>query len=315
MQLIAALVTAPGYRAEGEAQWRSIVGTFLPTFDSQPGRVAARDVPRIIASGDTRFGFGSEAALKALNFEALKKTIAPALTSGPIEIGIVGDMDELKAAALVAKTFGALPTRLAAFPSYRAGNKVVFPKKRTPVTLRHSGKPDQGMALVYWPTTDARDPRREMRLRLLSEVVQLLVTEQLRETLGATYSPRATSDMSSVFAGFGQLSVSSTAEPGKIDQIYSAIDVIAASLAAKPPSADLITRARNPMLEGIERNRRDNGWWLGLIDEAQSLPTDLKNAREAAAILKSITAQDLQAAAKLYLKSSAALRIRIVPKQ
>ena len=315
LQLIAALVTAPGYRAEGEAQWRAIVGTFLPTFDSQPGRVAARDVPRIIASGDTRFGFGSEAALKALNFEALKKTIAPALTSGPIEIGIVGDMDELKAAALVAKTFGALPTRLAAFPSYRAGNKVAFPKKRTPVTLRHSGKPDQGMALVYWPTTDARDPRREMRLRLLSEVVQLLVTEQLRETLGATYSPRATSDMSSVFAGFGQLSVSSTAEPGKIDQIYSAIDVIAASLAAKPPSADLITRARNPMLEGIERNRRDNGWWLGLIDEAQSLPTDLKNAREAAAILKSITAQDLQAAAKLYLKSSAALRIRIVPKQ
>ena len=314
LQIIAALVTAPGYRAEGEAQWRSIIGTFLPTFDSQPGGVAARDVPRIIASGDTRFGFSSEAVLKALTFEALKKVISPALGSGPIEIGIVGDIDEAKAVALVAKTFGALPTRLAAFPSYATGSKVSFPKSSTPITLRHSGKPDQGMAMVFWPTTDSRDARREMRLSLLSAVVQLLVTEQLRETLGATYSPRASSDMSSVFAGFGQMSVSSTAEPAKIDQIYAAIDVIAAALAEKAPNADLITRARNPMLEGIERNARDNSWWLGLIDEAQSLPVDLKTAREAAAVLKSITAQELQIAAKQYLKPAAALRIRIIPK-
>lgn len=314
LQIIAALVTAPGYRAEGQAQWRTLVGTFLPTLDSQPGGVAARDVPRILASGDTRFGFASEAALKALTYDALKKVITPALTSGPIEIGIVGDIDEATATGLVAKTFGALPTRLSAFPSYAPGSKVMFPKSRAPITLRHSGKPDQGMAMVYWPTTDSRDARREMRLTLLAGVVQLLVTEQLRETLGATYSPRATSDMSSVFTGFGQLSVSSTAEPGKIDLIYKAIDAIAASLAAKPPSADLITRARNPMLESIQRNRRENSWWQGLIDEAQSLPADLKTACEAEAVLKSITAQELQAAAKLYLKPAAALRIRIIPK-
>ena len=314
LQLIAALVSAPGYRKEGEAQWRNQVGAFLPTLESQPGGVAARDLPRVLASGDTRFGIANEAALKALDFEALKKVITAALSSGTVEIGIVGDVDEEKVIALVAKTFGAFPARLAQKPSDGAGSRVAFPTDRAPITLRHSGKPDQGLALVYWPTTDDRDARRELRMELLSSVVQLLVTEQLRETLGATYSPRVSSNMSSVFPGYGHFSVASTAEPSKIDQIFGAIDAIAASIAAKPPSADLITRARNPMIESIERNRNDNGWWQRLIDEAQTRPTDLKNAREAEAILKSVTAKELQEAAKLYLKPASTLRVRIIPK-
>jgi hypothetical protein len=44
-----------------------------------------------------------------------------------------------------------------------------------------------------------------------------------------------------------------------------------------PPSEDLMNRARNPKLERIIRARRENGCWLGLLDEAQSSPKDLED--------------------------------------
>ena len=314
LQLTAAFITAPGYRPEAEAQWRNIVGAFLPTLDSTPGGVASRDLPRLLASGDTRFGIPSEIALKALTFAQLKSVITPALSNGPIEIGIVGDVDEAVAIAAVGKTFGALPVRTADYPSYAAGRTVKFPTSRTPITLTHSGKPDQGIAMTVWPTTDDANHAQEVTLELLSQVIQLQVTDVLREKMGATYSPSAGSDMSSLFKGYGQMTVSSTAEPGKMEDIFKAVDAIAAGLATKAPSADLIARARNPMLERIERNRRENGYWMGIVDEAQSLPKDLRYPRDQERLLRAVTAADLQAAAKLLLKPGAELRVRIVPK-
>jgi zinc protease len=314
LQLTAAFMTAPGYRPEAEAQWRNVVGAYLPTFDSTPGGVVARDLARIVANGDKRFGIGNEAALKSASFAQLKSVITPALTNGPIEIGIVGDVDEAVAIAAVAKTFGALPPRMAEFPSYAAGRDVKFAASRAPITLTHSGKPDQGLAMTIWPTTDDSNHQQEVTMSLLAEVIQLQVTDVLREKMGATYSPTVSSQMWSQFKGFGQLTVSSTAEPGKVDEIFKAVDTIAAGLATKAPSADLITRARNPMLERIERNRRENGYWMGIVDEAQSMPRDLRYPRDQERLLRAVTAADLQAAAKLFLKPTSELRVRVVPK-
>jgi zinc protease len=315
MQVMAASITAAGYRPEADAQWRNIVGAFLPTLDSQPGGVASRDVPRILANGDKRFGFPSEAVLKGLTSAQMKDVIDPKLKGGPIEIAIVGDIDEAAAIETVAKTFGALSTRPAKFPLYAEGRNVAFPASRAPITLRHSGKPDQGLAMIVWPTTDDANHRQEVTMELLGQLLQLQATDILREKLGATYSPNASSSMSSLYKGYGQMTVSSTADPAKIDEINAAVDEIAKSLAATAPSADLITRARNPMIERIERNRRENGYWLGIVDEAQSLPKDLRYPREQEKLLRSITAAELQAAAKRWLNPANALRIRIIPKE
>ncbi len=314
MQVMAASVTAAGYRPEADAQWRNIVGAFLPTLDSQPGGVASRDVPRIIANGDKRFGFPSEAVLKGLTSAQMKGTIDPKLKNGAIEIAIVGDVGEAAALDAVALTFGALSPRPAKFPLYAEGRNVSFPASRAPLILNHSGKPDQGLAMIIWPTTDNANHRQEVTMELLSELVQLQATDILREKLGATYSPGVSSSMSSLFKGYGQLTITSTADPAKIDEINTAVDGIAVSLAASPPTADLITRARNPMLERIERSRRENGYWLGIIDETQSLPSDLRYPRNQEKLLRSITAAELQGAARRWLKPANALRIRIVPK-
>jgi zinc protease len=315
LQLFAAAFTAPGFRTEGEAQWRNLIGVFLPTLDSQPFGVFQRDVSRILASGDTRYGIAPEAALKALNFSALKPVVAQSFATGPVEIAIVGDIDEARAVSLVAKTFGALPTRSADRPDYVKGQSVRFPTNRAPVTLTHGGKLDQGVSAVFWPTTDGKDSRLAAQLDLLGSVIGLMATEELREKLGATYSPQAGSNASEILPGYGYLSLISTVDPKQMDIVFTAVDNIAAALAKAPPSADLMTRARNPKLERIVRARRENGRWLALLDEAQSSPQDLDEYRNAEATLKAITPEDIQALAKKYMAAKDALRIKIVPRE
>jgi zinc protease len=207
-----------------------------------------------------------------------------------------------------------LPTRAADRPDYVKSQSIRFPTDRKPVTLTHGGKPDQGMSAVFWPTTDGKDSRLAAQLDLLGSIIGLMATEELREKLGATYSPQAGSNASDTLPGYGYLSLVSTVDPKQMDTVFAAVDGIAAALAKAPPTDDIMTRARNPKLERIIRARRENSRWLGLLDEAQSSPKDLDDYRNAEAVLKAITPADIQALAKKYMVAKDALRVKIIPR-
>lgn len=314
LQLLTAFIVAPGFRTEAEAQWRAAVDVFIPQLESNPQGVAQRDVGRILASGDERFGIPTAETLKARSFSELKPMIEKSFASGPLEIAIVGDIDEAAAIALVAKTFGALPVRAATRPDYGKKERVRFPASAAPVTLRHGGKPNQGLVQVHWPTTDDKDAKLEATLDVLSEVMGLMMLEELREKLGATYSPNASSFMSGSFKGYGFFSATSSTEPQTMDTVFTSIDKIAASLGKVPVSEDMLKRARAPMLERLMRRKRENGYWLGIADEAQTDLKGLDDVRKMQSQLESITVRDLRMAAKKYLLPKTALRIRIEPK-
>jgi len=313
LKVTAAYLTDPGYRAEAQSRWASLVPTYEAQLDATPQSVAARDVGRILASGDQRFGIPDEQTLLSRNLGELKAALTPILASAPIEIGIVGDIDEAAVIAAVASSFGALPTRDADFGAFDAARNVSFPTSTAPVTLTHAGTPDQGLALAYWPTDDDSDAVQEAKVDMLSEVMGILLIDEIREKLGATYSPNASSDMSRIYKDYGTFGTSVIVAPSQTDEVFAAIDTIAKDLRDAPVSADMLARARTPVLERITKNRRENGWWLGVAGRAQSEAPRLDRYRTLETRVKAITPADLQAAARKYLVPGKELKIRIVP--
>ncbi|MEL6324110.1 MAG: insulinase family protein, partial [Pseudomonadota bacterium] len=312
MQILAASVTAPGYRQEGEAQYRQTLDVFYPTLDAEPGGIVSRDVDRILRNGDIRFGIGPVDTLSAHTFDDLKAVIDDAFRNGAVEIGMVGDFEDAAAIAAVAATFGALPERRAERQAFEAARKVRFPEDRSARTLTHEGPADKALALVYWPTDDNRDQKATYTRNLLRAVLRLKLTETLREALGATYSPGTRSTSSSVYPGYGFLSASSEVEPGDIETIFAAIDEITGAMASGSISDDELKRARQPILESLEEGLESNGSWLGIVDEAQTEPGDLERWRTSADVYAAITTEDLVEAAATWLKPDDALRISIV---
>ncbi|HXG81787.1 MAG TPA: insulinase family protein, partial [Sphingomicrobium sp.] len=312
MKISAAYLTDPGFRPEAASQWANAVPVLDKQFAAQPQVVAQVKLPALLAGNDWRFGIPAADVLKQRNFAEAKSALAALASQAPIEIGIVGDIDEDKAIAAIASSFGALPPRADKTPDYGEARKASFRRERTPIELTHEGPADQALVGAVWPTDDDSDYRREVGMSLLANVLDLMLTESVREQLGATYGVSIASNMSDTYRGFGTLSVMAVVAPGQAAEIDAAIAAAARQLRDAPIDADLLARARNPALESIAKNLRENGYWISYVDEAQGRADRLDRIRQRHALYESITPAELQKLARTYLTDEALQRVRIV---
>jgi zinc protease len=312
MKVSAAYLTDPGLRPEAAAKWANAVPVIEKQVDAQPEAVAGVRLPVILASGDERFGMPDAAVLSKRTFDEAKAALAPVIASAPIEITIVGDVDENAAIAAVASTFGALPARKAGGLASADARKASFRTDRTPIVLSHEGPADKALVAAVWPTTDDSDFSEEVGVLLLKDVLDLMLTESVREKLGDSYGVSLSSNMSDTFKGFGYLSAAAVVAPDKADEVQKAMAEAADELRDKPITDDLLARARNPELDKADRMMRDNGYWLGTLQKAQSEPERLDRIRKYKSTLQSVTAADIQQLARKYLQPESLQKVEIV---
>lgn len=321
MQVLTAFTTHPGYRSEAINQYRSYLPNFYARLNATPEAAIGSNIGAILSDNDPRFSLAGKEVFEKLTFDDLKATIGDRLERGAIEIGLVGDFDEEQAIAAVAATFGALPEREAEFREYGDARARRFTDNRTPRVLHHQGEADQAIVEFYWPTTDDQDYREDVRLRLLAELLQIKVTDQLREKLGASYSPVARSFTSSIYPGYGYIQISTNVATGDVERVAEAVRHIAAELSAPaplagadaPPSpiaADELARARTPILENIANSVKNNTAWLGIVDAAQSKPSKLDRFRSGGTAFGKVSADDLLVLARTYLPPERAVLVQ-----
>ena len=314
LQLWAAYMTTPGYRPEGLAQFRKVLDVILPTLDATPQSVIGTCVGALIRSGDPRYGLPPEEALLALDLDDLQAFVDEPMAQAAIEITLVGALEEAQAVDLVARTFGALPARETERRSYDEGRGLSFPQGGGErVLLRHAGEANRAAALVYWPTTDGRDIRTARALSLLGSVMQLKLTDILREETGATYSPNAGTFSDREHADYGYITASADLRPEDVPDAFARIAAIAADMSGGGISADELERARRPILESIEEGRERNGYWSGALAEAQTQPESLDNVRSVMSDYEAISLEELKTLAARYLTPETAYRIEVLP--
>lgn len=315
MQVLAAYFTDAAWRPEPFERLRGLYLQALPQLEATPGGVFQRDSGRLLHGGDARWGFPSEAELRAASLDELKAITTAGLADGPIEITIVGDIDVDTAIAGVVSTFGALPARgdfaAPASPTVR------FPAPTPePVRLTHAGRADQALGYAAWPTSAAADDMHEARLlRLLADVLRLRLTEELREGQAVTYSPSVGAVSSWTFPGYGYLSASIEAPPEKLDGFFADLDRIVASLRDTPIDADELERARRPRVEALVRSRASNEFWLAELQDLHRDDDRLEAIRSALADMEAATPADLQRVAKAYLLDAKAWRLTVTPSE
>ncbi len=244
LQLITAQFTDPGYRAEGEVLFHQSINNYFASLRATPNSALSADLGGILSDQDPRFSLGKVEDWRALSFGKLRGDIGDRLQRGAIEIGIVGDIDEDAAIALVGRTFGALPAREPDFRPYSENRNRSFTAQRKPQVLRHTGAKDQALVTLVWPTRDGEDAQAEIQLAMLQRVTQLELTDTLREKLGKAYSPGAGSQASRTWRGWGLFTVSASVDVAEVPATRSAIGETIADLRKAPVSDDVLLRAR-----------------------------------------------------------------------
>ncbi|MGJ3231625.1 MAG: M16 family metallopeptidase [Oceanicaulis sp.] len=314
MQVLAAFMTAPGWREDGLNQFRAIAEEVRRGQNAQAVQVAINQVSRMLRSGDPRWGFPTEAELAAFTMDDARAMLGPALERAPVEITIVGDVSVDAAVDAVARTFAALPERDADWPAYDENAVLDFPAPASePVVVRFNGQPDQGMANIYYPAGDGADPRRRRALALLSEIYRLKANDRFREQEGATYSAIVSGQFSEVFDDYGFIWVGLDVDVEDVERMYGLADEIASAMAGGEITEDELERARRPMLERLEERRERNAFWVNALARSQMQPARLAEIRTEEADYRDVTVEELTELAGEVLQPASAYRVSILP--
>ena len=315
LQLLAAYLTDPGYRPEALRVARKNIDEIYNQIAHSPEGPLQGKVPRLLADGDTRFGLPDRSVTLSRSLEEEKAWVGPQLASGPLEIGMAGDLDIDAALVALARTFGALAPRTPK-PDYAADREVHFPKTPLSWDLKVETEIPKAVVALYWPTADARDVRRTRTLAILSRILDDRLRVKIREEMGDAYSPEAASEASDTFRDYGQMIAECVVAPDRAKQIGESIRGIAADLFSKGVTPDELERARAPFLTELRESARTNPYWLGaVLGSCQEFPQRLDWARTRMSDVQSIGKADLDALAKLYLAPTRAFQVIVTPEE
>jgi len=313
LQLMTARITDPGYRPEAARQARKAIEQIYLSFAHTASGPFTLEVPRLLASGDPRFGLPPQDEMLKRNLDEVRAWVTPELARGAIEIAIVGDIDIDATIAAVASTLGALPER-APRPALTALRQVTFPREPFKREFTIATEISKGDVALFWPTTDGREIHRARRLNLLSEVLSDRLRIKVREELGDAYSPGVGSAASDIYPGYGYLQASVTVDPPRAEQVADIIVDIAADVAVKGITEDELDRAKKPVLTSLRESARTNQYWLGsVLARAQERPEMLEWSRSRYADNEGITTAEISELAKQYLTATRVSRVTVFP--
>ncbi len=309
LQVIAAYLTAAGFRAEGMEQIKNRYAQQLRQSDASPGTIFRLRAPELLHDGDKRWATPSAEDLQDSHIEDLKDLLTPVFQNGALDITIVGDINTDKAIAAVAATFGALPTRTNARAAVTARNDTHLPSNKvTPIDLTHSLQAGQVIASVVWPTHgEFPDVQDDVSLKLMGDIMQERLFDKLRGN-GVVYSASVGSEASRVF-DFGYIQALAQLAPENQTQFYDALNEITADLKAGKITTDELDRARNPALQDFEKTRQSNEYWLAVLDGVQENPHVLDMARKFEVTVRQVGLSDIAATARKYLVEPRMIRL------
>jgi zinc protease len=315
MQVLTAYLTSPGWREDAWTRLKTFGLTLRQQLEAKPSGVFAEDAAALLHSGDKRWVFPSQNEIQGAQLADIKSFVSSGLATGPIEVTVVGDISVDEAIRQTAATFGALPPRPAAAVPPAEARTVKFPAPTPqPVRLTHKGRADQGMAYIAWPAVDyISDPQKARQVEMLAAVMQLRMTDLLRQKEGVTYSPQAYSEASWEYPGYGYIAATMEAPPQKLDGFFRDLSDIAKGLREQPVTADELKRALQPLVDRIEHAKATNEYWFGQLADAQSDPRRLDAIRSSVPGLLRVTPAQIQAAAQTYLRDDKAYKIVVEP--
>lgn len=136
---------------------------------------------------------------------------------------------------------------------------------------------------------------------MLNTIVNDRLRLEVREKLGAAYSPGAGLQASRTYPGVGMLMVQAMSDPDKVETLVEACLTVIDSLAKDGITDEEIERLREPTLNRRRDAKRTNGYWLGVLSQAQGRPEHLEEIRTGDAFFENYSAGDIAPLAATYL--------------
>lgn len=313
-KLLRAWIVDPGLTEKSRQLLNQYLDSWYRQIDTSANGPYMREILPYIHGGDPRFGVPDRADFDKRSVAELRAWLLPQLQGADMEVSVIGDFDMDQMISIIAQTFGTLPKRGEKPVLTAAHTNIAMPAADAPLVYHHGGEPDQALSYVYWPLPDASDVHGARVAALLRSILNNRLDEKLREEIAATYSPGTGLSQSRVIKDYGYMRAIFTTKPEDARLMTETTVSVAEGLTKGGITVDELDRARNPIIESIQKSKETNGYWLGrVLARGWSAPETISHTRTLLDDLKSISLDEIEALAKQHLNASQAQIYKIYP--
>jgi len=311
-QIVRTYLLDPGFRKDAldlaKERYRKMYQELLGT----PEGVMELKGTRFLANNDSRFGLPLLSSVEKLTLEDIKSWMLPFFDHGEVEVSVVGDFDQNNVVNLAGKYLGTLPERggimvqdLRQDPAFPVGKNL---------NLTVDTVLDKALVQVSFLTDDFWDVGQTRRLNIVADIFSERLRKNVREKIGASYSPYAYNDPSNEYDGYGIMRAVVNVDPGAANLVVKEIQDIATSLMEKGVSQKELDLAKKPILTHIRDMRTNNSYWLeSVLSGSGDHPEKFSWARSILHDYESITIAGVNALTHKYFNIKKGALIVISP--
>ena len=129
-------------------------------------------------------------------------------------------------------------------------------------------------------------------MSFLTQALDMVYTEEIREKEGGTYGVSTYGELSK-WPKRGMRDADSVSNrPCQERPLYGLINQLMKKMAAEGPSAEHLQKIKEYMLKKHASNQKENGYWLGALNEY--FANGMDKTKDYEALVNGITAQDIQ---------------------
>ena len=318
-EMACAYLQEPGYRPDALNAIRPQLPLMFEQYRHSPtGPLRLEFLPAVLA-GDQRArvldlsATPTLAQMEAIDMKSVRAASAKLVDRSPLEITVVGDTDVEAVIALAARTFGQLPERQATpEPEEMQGAAHVASGVHMEREIETANP--KATLIMLFPTEDGFDDARRRNIFFLGRIVDDRLRLEVRERLGAAYSPSAGAQASRIFSGLGAIMIQAAGDPAKKDELLQACRDVARDLAEKGITQEEVERISEPILNMLRDAQRQNGYWIDGLSRAQFDPHTLEGVRTLISSYRDLDAKVLSELAARYMPPDKASSLIVLPK-
>jgi zinc protease len=151
-------------------------------------------------------------------------------------------------------------------------------------------------------------------LESLSDLVELRLTQKLREQLGGTYGVQVEASLSRKPYANYQLAIAFGSAPERVDELSKAVFDVIESLKTKGPTAAELKEVSETQRRSKETNLLENQYWLSSIASYDQNGWTLDGIVSSDDASKGITVATMKEAARRYFDIKNYVQISLAPK-
>lgn len=156
-------------------------------------------------------------------------------------------------------------------------------------------------------------PKNQVMMSMLSQVLNIVYTETVREKEGGTYGVSAWGSLNKYPKEEAVLQIYFDTDPAKRAKMTDIIFNELNQFAANGPSEENLNKVKEFMLKKHKENLKENGYWVNTLNSYFWENTDMNTGYED--MVNSITAKDLQAFAKALLDQNNRVEISMTSEE